>query len=138
MSSPPTLRYLLDTNTLIYAQKYQGRCLEKMASHPVDALAWSVINVQELNLGVAKSSHPQRLQSYMALLRQRYQVLDYTSACAEAAGALQAILQRQGTPIGPYDLQIAGIALAHNLTVVTRNVREFSRVPDLRVEDWYD
>lgn len=138
MPAPVTSRYLLDTNTLIYAQKQLGRCLENMANRPSNALAWSVISVQELNLGIAKSIHPERLRAYLALLRQRYQVLDYTPECAEHAGALQGALQRRGTPIGPYDLQIAGIALAHDLTVVTHNTREFMRVPGLRIEDWYD
>lgn len=140
VSSTPTAgaRYLLDTNTLIYAQKQLGRCLEAIERHAPDALAWSVISLQELSLGVAKSSHPQRVHAYLAELRRRYRLFDYTAECAAQTGALQGSLQRLGTPIGPHDLQIAGIALAHDLTVVTRNTRGFSRVPNLKIEDWYD
>ena len=62
--------------------------------------------------------------------------LDYPSA--KAAGLLRSSLEGKGNLIGPYDLLIAGIALAHNLTVITRNTREFARVPGLRVENWYE
>lgn len=62
--------------------------------------------------------------------------LDYPSA--EAAGLLRSSLESKGNLIGSYDLLIAGIAIAHNLTAITRNTREFARVPGLRVENWYD
>jgi tRNA(fMet)-specific endonuclease VapC len=64
-------------------------------------------------------------------------VIDFDSQAAAQAGRLKAFLASSGLPIGPYDLQIAGIALAHKLTVVTHNTTEFSRVPGLQVEDWY-
>ena len=56
----------------------------------------------------------------------------------ETYGQVRTHLERAGTPIGPNDLMIASIALTHNLTLVTHNTREFSRVPDLRIEDWED
>ena len=131
------MKYLLDTNTLIYAQKRQGQCLQRIEAHPAQALVWSVVSMQELVYGMAKSAHPQRMQAYLKALKRLYAVLDYNARIAEAAGALRAQLERAGTPIGPYDLQIAATALVHGLTVVTRNVREFARVPGLLVEDWY-
>ncbi|XAH21818.1 PIN domain-containing protein [Xylophilus sp. GW821-FHT01B05] len=130
-------RYLLDTNTLIYARKRQGLCLARLDSHAAETLAWSVISLQELHLGAAKSTAPGGMLAYIDSLRQRYALMDYGATSAQRAGELQAALQRQGTPIGGNDLQIAAIALAHDLTVVTHNTREFARVPGLRVEDWY-
>ena len=62
--------------------------------------------------------------------------LVYSSPATRKFGEIRSYLNRQGTPIGPYDLQIAAIALAHELTLVTHNTREFSRVPDLALEDW--
>ena len=67
---------------------------------------------------------------------QPYRSLPFDDAAAELAGLLRAQFADQGKPIGPYDLQIAAIALANNCTLVTHNVREFSRVPNLLIEDW--
>ena len=64
--------------------------------------------------------------------------LPFDLACAQAAAKVRAYLESQDTPIGPIDTMIAGTALAHDLTVVTRNVREFSHVPGLKVENWYE
>ena len=66
----------------------------------------------------------------------RFPVIDFDRDDARQAGLVRAELAARGTPIGPYDVLIAGQALARNLTLVTRNTREFSRVPELRVEDW--
>lgn len=62
--------------------------------------------------------------------------LAFDGPAADAFGRLRAHLASRGTPIGPYDLQIAAIALANDLTLVTHNTREFARVPDLRLADW--
>jgi tRNA(fMet)-specific endonuclease VapC len=131
------VKYLLDTNTLIYAQKRQGLCLQRIEEHAPQELVVSVVSVQELSYGMGKSTHPERMQAYLAALKHLYAVLDYNTACAERAGHLRAQLELQGTPIGPYDLQIAASALVHGMTVVSRNTREFERVPGLLLEDWY-
>ena len=70
-------------------------------------------------------------------MKTRFDVLPFDLAAAEQAAKARAHLERQGTPIGPVDTMIAGIALSQNLTVVTLNTREFERVPGLRVENWY-
>lgn len=132
------MKYLLDTNTLIYAQKRRGHCLQRIEAHAPETLVWSVISMQELAYGMGKSAHPERMQAYLTALKNLYAVLDYSAAAAECAGPLRSQLERKGTPIGPYDLQIAASALVHGLTVVTRNTREFARVPGLLVEDWYE
>ena len=66
----------------------------------------------------------------------RLDVLDYNALAAEHTGQLRAELAKTGTPIGPYDQMIAGHARSRGLIVVTNNVREFQRVPGLRIEDW--
>ncbi len=65
-----------------------------------------------------------------------FQTVDFNSEDAKAAGEVRAALVIAGTPIGPYDILIAGQALARNLTLITHNTREFSRVNGLRIEDW--
>jgi len=65
-----------------------------------------------------------------------YTTLPFDDAAAQVFGRIRATLETAGTPIGPYDLQIAEIALVNGLIVITHNVREFGRVPGLRIEDW--
>ena len=92
----------------------------------------------ELEFGLAKSDKPAPLRAFIHEVKQRYTVLNFDAAAAQKAGEIRAVLQSKGTPIGPYDVQVAGVALANNLSIVTRNTREFERVPGLRVENWYD
>ena len=91
----------------------------------------------ELEYGMGKSNNRIKMDSYVLNLRKRYAVLDFDLAASQQAGSVRALLHTQGTPSGPYDVEIAGIALSNNLKVVTRNTREFSRVPNLKVENWY-
>lgn len=132
------MKYLLDTDTLIYVFKRSGNCLAQLTSKADSEIALSTINLFELEYGMGKSNNRIKMDAYVLNLRKRYAVLDFNLAASQQAGAVRALLHTQGTPIGPYDVQIAGIALSNNLTVVTRNTREFSRVPNLKVEDWYD
>ncbi len=132
------MKYLLDTDTLIYVFKRAGNCLARLNPQIDSDVAISTISLFELEYGMGKSDKRIKMDSYVSSLCRRYAVLDFDRAASVQAGAMRALLHTRGTPIGPYDVQIAGIALANNLTVVTRNVREFERVPGLRVENWYD
>jgi tRNA(fMet)-specific endonuclease VapC len=132
------LKYLLDTDTLIYVFKRAGNCLARLSPQIDSDITISTISLFELEYGMGKSDNRIKMDSYVSSLCRRYAVLGFDRAASVQAGALRALLHTRGTPIGPYDVQIAGIALANNLTVVTRNAREFSRVPQLKVENWYD
>lgn len=132
------MKYLLDTDTLIYVFKRAGNCLARLNPQKDSDIAISTINLFELEYGMGKSDNRIKMDSYVLSLCRRYAVLDFDRAASVQAGAMRALLHTRGTPIGPYDVQIAGIALANNLTVVTRNVREFARVPQLKTENWYD
>jgi tRNA(fMet)-specific endonuclease VapC len=132
------LKYLLDTDTLIYVFKRAGNCLARLSPQIDSDIAISTISLFELEYGMGKSDNRVKMDSYVLSLCRRYAVLDFNRAASVQAGALRALLHTRGTPIGPYDLQIAGIALANGLTIVTRNVREFSKVSQLKVENWYD
>jgi tRNA(fMet)-specific endonuclease VapC len=92
----------------------------------------------ELYHGAYKSSVPYRAANLALLARffPQFDTLVFDEAAADVCGRVRAQLESLGTPIGPYDLQIAAIALVHQLTVVTHNVAEFNRVPGLTVEDW--
>lgn len=132
------MKYLLDTDTLIYVFKRAGNCLARLVSQNDSDIAISTINLFELEYGMGKSNNRIKMDSYVVSLCRRYAVLDFDRAASQQAGVIRALLDTRGTPIGPYDIQMAGIALSKNLTVVTRNTREFVRVPGLQVENWYD
>lgn len=130
--------FLLDTNILLYAFKGQGGCRERINLAPAECLAISSITVFELEFGLAKSNSPSRLRAFLQKLLRRSELLTLDEPSAAQSGRLRAYLAALGQPIGPYDLLIAGIALAHNLTLVTRNTREFERVPGLKIENWFE
>jgi tRNA(fMet)-specific endonuclease VapC len=130
--------YLLDTNILIYAYRHLGGCRERLEAQSPSDLHICAINLAEIEYGIAKSSRPEGLRLFLIDIQARYALESLSAEAARQAGQLRAELERQGQPIGPYDVLIAGIALANDLTVVTRNVREFARVPQLKVENWYE
>lgn len=132
------MRYLLDTDTLVYFYKRTGNCSQHLESLPDQDIAISTINLFELEFGLAKSSNPFPLRAFIRELSRRYNVVDFDTAASQRAGEIRAYLQLKGTPIGPYDVQVAGVAMARDLILVTRNTREFERVPGLRVENWYE
>ena len=131
------MRYLLDTNILVYAYQNRGGCRQRLDRQDPARAHICPINVFEIERGIAKSARPQALRLFLSDTLARYPQAALDTAAAQRAGQLGASLERQGQPIGPYDLLIAGIALAHDLTLVTHNTAEFARVPDLRLEDWY-
>jgi tRNA(fMet)-specific endonuclease VapC len=130
-------RYLLDTNILIFAMRADPdpSLIERLEAES-DQLAVSSVSVFELIYGAEKSSRPERNRRIARDLVKRTQILPFDYDTAFTAGAIRADLERAGTPIGPYDLQIAATARQHGLTVVTNNTREFVRVEGLIVEDW--
>ena len=132
------MKYLLHTDTLIYVFKRAGNCLAQLNLQNDSDIAISSINLFELEYGMGKSNNRIKMDSYVVSLCRRYAVLDFDRAASQQAGVIRALLDTRGTPISPYDVQMAGIALSKNLGLVTRNTREFERVPGLRVENWHD
>ena len=98
----------------------------------------SAISMHELWFGVAGSERAQAGAAEMQQLATILEVLEFDADDARAAGRIRSDLKRRGTPIGPFDVLIAGQALARGLTLATGNVREFTRVPGLKVESWLD
>lgn len=129
--------YLLDTNIVIYFMKDQYPQLTRKlyTFHPSELLISSV-TVFELEYGAEKSKWGQRTRNNLAKFLAPFTILPFESADAIAAGRIRGYLEKNGTKIGPYDVQIAGQALIRGLTVVTHNTGEFKRVPGLKMEDW--
>lgn len=129
--------WVLDTNTLIYFFKGEGRVAEKLFGKKPADIGIPTIVLYELQVGIAKSSSPEKRTEQLSELTSVVQVLPFQREEARVAADIRAALEKQGTPIGPYDTLIAGTALAHGAVLVSRNTREFERIGNLRVEDWY-
>ena len=129
--------YVLDTNTLIYFFRGDGRVGERLLSASPTEVAVPSVVLYELETGIAKSTDPEKRRGQLDQLLEVVATLPFGVEEAKAAAGLRAQLEREGTPIGPLDSLIAGTAVVHRGVLVTRNVREFGRVPGLQVEDWY-
>lgn len=127
---------LVDTDLCIFALKGNEVVLRRWLAHPPSQVTISVITEAELRTGVAKSGRVQenlrRLEMFLAPLTR----VPFESQDADAYAQVRAALERRGTPIGPLDTLIASQAVARGLHIATHNVREFSRVPGLKIIDW--
>jgi tRNA(fMet)-specific endonuclease VapC len=131
------MKYLLDTNTCIrYLNGRAPAIREKMRTIPDAEIAISTITRAEMYAGSAKSQTPEQSRARQDAFFIRFASLSFDEAAAHEFGRIRASLERAGTPIGPYDMQIAAVAAAHQLIVVTHNIAEFSRVEGLKIEDW--
>ena len=131
------MKYLLDTNTCIcYINGRAPRIREMMLAVEDSDIAISTVTKGEMYAGSAKSQHPRQSRSRQDAFFVRFISLPFDEAAANTFGQIRATLEIAGTPIGPYDMQIAAIALAHQLIVVTHNTGEFGRIAQLSVEDW--
>lgn len=129
--------YLLDTNICIYAMKGTYPKLNNMllTIKPEDILV-STITLGELEYGASKSKWGTRTRNTLYMFLSSFTFLPFSADDAAAFGIIRASLEAAGTPIGPFDTMIAAQGVARNLTVVTHNTKEFSRVPRLKLVDW--
>lgn len=130
--------FLLDTNAWIALLKNHGTVVEHVRRAGLESLYLCAPVWSELWFGACKSERIAENQARIRELVLHVPSLHFDTLAAEHCGEIRALLAREGRPIGPYDLQIAAIARAAGLILVTRNVSEFSRVPDLTVENWQD
>lgn len=131
------MTYLLDTNICIYALKNRPpEVLDRLREVGRAAVSISVITVLELRQGAEKSQQAAANHARLDLFLTPMKILSFDEEAALVAARIRADLERRGTPIGDYDGLIAAQALARDLVLVTNNVREFERVPDLQIENW--
>lgn len=129
--------WLLDTNVMVrYLNPAPSPVKEKLRQQSPKALWLCDIVKAELYYGAYKSSRQVENLALLEKIFAEFQSLTFDGATAQCFGKIRADLHRQGQSIGPYDLQIAAIALANDLTLVTHNTREFSRIDGLRLTDW--
>ncbi|MEL6166639.1 MAG: type II toxin-antitoxin system VapC family toxin [Cyanobacteria bacterium J06628_3] len=131
------MKYLLDTN--VCARYLNGKSLlirERIRATNKDDIAVCSVVKAELFYGAMRSNNPQKTLQNQQQFLNLFISLPFDDDTALIYGEIRAQLAALGTPIGPNDLQIAAIALRNNLILVTHNVREFSRVNGLQIEDW--
>lgn len=131
------MRFMLDTTICVdLIRRHNQHVLRRVKRRRPEDLCVSSVTLSELEYGAAKSANPEKNRLALAGFMTPLSVMPYDDMVAPVYGRVRAELEREGTPIGPLDTMIAAHALALGLTVVTDNEREFSRVTDLKVQNW--
>jgi tRNA(fMet)-specific endonuclease VapC len=131
------MKYLLDTNVcIVYLKGRNLNLKQRLDAVPIKDIAVCSVVKAELCYGAMKSANPERNFALQQAFLNQFVSLPFDDLAATTFGTVRAQLEIRGMPIGAYDLQIAAITLANNLTLVTHNTREFGRVDGLQIEDW--
>ena len=130
--------YVLDTNTVSYFFRGEGGVAQRLLATSPREIAIPAIVTYELRFGVARLPMAKRLAEQLETLLGWVTILPFDDVVSQVAAKIRVTLERAGQPIGPLDVLIAATSQAVNGTLVTRNVSEFGRVPELQVDNWYD
>jgi len=130
------MRHLLDTNIFIAALKGRSDVRERLERTPLSDVLLSPVVLGELELGVAKSTWPERNRARLAEVVQQLTVVPLDAEAAHHYADIRAVLERRGTPIGANDLWIAAQARSLGAVLVTDNMRELARVDELKLANW--
>jgi len=131
------MRYMLDTNICIYVIKHKPvTVFQKLQNINPEDVCISSVTYAELVHGVEKIAAVEKNRLALSMLLANMEILDFDVDAADCYGKIRAVLEKKGTPIGPLDMMIAAHAQSLGYTVVTNNVKEFSRVSALRIENW--
>ncbi|MDO4997897.1 MAG: tRNA(fMet)-specific endonuclease VapC [Neisseria sp.] len=130
------LRYMLDTNICIYTIKNKPQAVREYFQQHAQHLCISSIVLSELLYGAEKSDNPSKTLAVVESFAARLEVLNFDENAASHSAQIRAELAKQGTPIGHYDVLIAGHARSLGLVLVSNNTKEFERVDGLRLENW--
>ena len=131
------MRYMLDTNICIYVIKHKPvTVFQKLQNINPEDVCISSVTYAELVHGVEKSAAVEKNRLALSMLLANMEILDFDVDAADCYGKIRAALEKKGTPIGPLDMMIAAHAQSLGYTVVTNNVKEFSRVSALKIENW--
>ena len=129
--------YMLDTNICIYIMNNRPELVRKrFEMHMTNVICVSMVTFQELYFGASKSANPQDALNRIEHFFDSIDVFNYDREAAKHAALIDIALQQKGLRIGPYDTQIAGHALSLKMVLVSNNLKEFNRVPDLTLENW--
>lgn len=131
------MKYMLDTNMCIYIiKRHPENVLKKFTALDVGDVGISSITLAELMYGVQKSHHQQKNKAALEEFTSPLEIMPFNEETATHYGNIRAFLEKKGTPIGSLDMMIAAHAQCLGSILVTNNKKEFSRVPNLKIEDW--
>jgi len=131
------MNYLLDTNVCIRFLTGRSQSIkDKIEKTDISALFICSVVRGELEYGARKSNNPERTFSVLREFLSNFPEVDFNTRAAEYFGLVRSELEKKGQTIGPYDMQIAAIALANDFILVTHNMKEFERIRNLKIEDW--
>ncbi len=131
------MKYLLDTNICIYSiKKKPFQVFEKLEAHQINDVGISAITLAELEHGISKSTFPEKNKIALIKFLAPLEILPFTEKAAEIYGKIRSYLEKTGSIIGTLDLFIGAHAKSENLVLVTNNVTEFSRISNLKIENW--
>jgi tRNA(fMet)-specific endonuclease VapC len=131
------VKYLLDTTVVSDFARGVQSVLERLKATSKKQVAISTVTAMEVEYGLQlNSARARKIEPVIRDLLQDVALLSYEKQDAIATAAIRAALTKRGTPIGPYDIMIAGTAVRHGLTMVTSNRDEFNRIDGLLLEDW--
>jgi tRNA(fMet)-specific endonuclease VapC len=130
------MKYLLDTDTLIYWLKGNKKIEEKALTIGLAHLGYTVISHAELCFGAYNSEQKEKNLQAIQIINQTLALVDFSVQSAQLFGKIKADLKQQGNIIMDADIMIAAVALSNNLTLVTNNEKHFNRIPDLKIENW--
>ena len=128
--------YILDKNKLIYFFKGIGKVADNLLAVSPKDIGLPAVVLYELEYGIARSTSPKKRTKQLAELCALVEVLNFGDEETKASAMIRVALEKKGTPIGPYDVMIAGTALGRQGLLVTSNTKEFRRVPKLQITDW--
>lgn len=131
------MKYLLDTNICIYIiKKKPSQIFEKLEALQINDVGISAITLAELEYGISKSTFFEKNKIALIKFLAPLEILLFTEKAAEIYGKIRSYLEKTGSVIGTLDLFIGAHAKSENLVLVTNNVTEFSRIPNLKIENW--
>jgi tRNA(fMet)-specific endonuclease VapC len=129
--------YLLDTNIISYWMRGDSSVVNRLKSHSPSELSLSTITLAEILYGIEKSTiKKNERRAKIDRICSQLEIHPFDEPAAEKYGLIRARLEREGLIISERDLQIASIAMANRICLVTHNTKEFNRIKDLSVEDW--
>jgi len=129
--------YLLDTNICIYIiNNHPKHVVERIKTLEPYQVKLSSISLAELEYGVSKSKHRERNRQALVRFASAFDIIEFNDNDAEVYGLIRAELEKKGQIIGPYDMQIAAQTISRDLILVTNNISEFSRISNIKLENW--
>ena len=131
-----TASFMLDTDTVSFALRGQGRVAETIVAHRPSELCISAITVAELRFGATRRKSA-KLHALIDAFTGNVAVVPFDESCAAEFGLIARELAERGSPIGEFDALIAAHAMALEVTLVTNNVKHFNRIKGLKVENWF-